>query len=315
MDLKKILFFSLSCVLFLVSKADSAILMDRIVAIVNKEVITWSELYKAMEFEATDEIRSMKEEDRRKFFRENELIFLENLIDMTLQLQEAKRAGITVQAEDINRAIDGIKTKYSLTDEQFREAIQREGYTIEQYRKKLAEQITIGRLVDQEIKSKIVITEQEIDKYIDQNKELLKDEGFHISHIFLKALPDKKETEEKAFKIYNMLKAGENFSHIARQFSEDISSKVGGDLGFIKKTDLSDEFLKVLSKMEVGDISEPFWSRAGIHIIKLNDKREFKSQQELREFVKKKMLEEKLDNLYKNWVKSLRERAHIEIKL
>jgi peptidyl-prolyl cis-trans isomerase SurA len=301
--------------MLITSKANSAILLDRIVAIVNKEVITWSELYRSMEFEATDEIRSMKEEDRLKFFKEKESIFLENLIDMTLQLQEATKSGITASDEDINKTIDGIKKKYSLSDEQFREAIQKEGYTVEQYKKKLAEQIVIGRLVDQEIKSKIVITEQEIDRYLEQNKDVFKDEGFHISHIFLKALPDKKEAEEKAFRIYNMLKSGENFSDIARQYSEDTSARSEGELGFIKKVDLSEDFLKVLSTMKIGDISEPFWSKSGIHIIKLNDKREFKSQQEIRDFVKKKMSEEKLDKQYKNWVKTLRERAYIEIKL
>lgn len=311
----KRLIFALLYALLIVQIVDGAILMDKIVAVVNKDVITWSDLYKGMEFEATDEIKAMKEEDKRRFFKERESTFLENLIDMNLQLQEASRLGITASDEDINKAIEGIKNKYSLTDELFKEAIQREGYTIEQYRKRLSEQIIIGRLVDQEIKSKIVVTEQDIDRYLQQDKGFLLDEGFHISHIFLKVSPDKKDVEERAQKIYNMLKAGENFSDIARQFSEEASARVGGDLGFIKKTDLSSDFLEVLSKMRVGDISEPFWSKSGIHIIKLNEKREFKNQQEIRDAVKKRILDERLEREYKNWVKGLRERAYIEIKL
>lgn len=301
--------------IFLFSKAQAGILLDKVVAVVNKEVITWSDLYKAMEFESPDEVRTMKEEEKRKFFKEKEDAFLENLIDLTLQLQEASKIGITTNEEDINKAIEGIKKKYSLSDEQLRAVIQNEGYTFEEYKRKIAEQIIIGRLVDQEIKSKIVISEQDIDAYLTQNKEVFQSEGFNISHIFLKTSSDKKELEDKAMQIYKKIKAGESFSDIARQYSEDISARAGGELGFIKKSELSEEFLSILSNMKVGDISEPFWSKSGIHIIKLNDKREFKNQQEIREFVKKKLFDERLDKQYKQWVKGLRERAYIEVKL
>lgn len=305
----------LSLFLFSFSKVQAGILLDKVVAVVNKEVITWSDLYKAMEFEAPDVVRTMKEEERRKFFKEKEESFLENLIDLTLQLQEASKIGITTNEEDINKAIEGIKKKYSLSDEQLRAVIQNEGYTLEEYKRKIAEQIIIGRLVDQEIKSKIVISEQDIDSYLTQNKEVFQNEGFDISHIFLKTSLDKKEIEDKAREIYKKIKAGESFSDIARQYSEDISARAGGELGFIKKSDLSEEFLSILSNMKVGDISEPFWSKSGIHIIKLNEKREFKNQQEIREFVKKKLFDERLEKQYKQWVKGLREKAYIEVKL
>lgn len=311
---KKFFITSLLSIL-LFSDAYSGILLDKVVAIVNKEVITWSDLYKAMEFEAPDEVRTMKNEDKRKFFKEKEETFLENLIDLTLQLQEASKMGITASDEDINRAIEGIKKKYNLTDEQLRTLIQNEGYTFEQYKRKIAEQIIIGRLVDQEIKSKIIISEQDIDVYLTQNKDIFQSEGFNISHIFLKASQDKKEVEDKAWDIYKKIKAGESFSDLARQYSEDISSRAGGELGFIKKSDLSDDFLSVLSTMQVGDISKPFWSKAGIHIVRLNDKREFKNHQELREFVKKRLFDEKLDKQYRQWVKGLREKAYVEVKL
>jgi peptidyl-prolyl cis-trans isomerase SurA len=313
MNKKSFIVFLLSVLLF--SEAEAGILLDKVVAIVNKEVITWSDLYKAMEFEAPDEVKAMKEEEKRRFFREKEETFLENLIDLTLQLQEASKIGITASEEDINKAIEGIKKKYSLSDEQLRVVIQNEGYTFEQYKKKLAEQIIIGRLVDQEIKSKIIISEQDIDSYLVQNKEFLQSEGFNISHIFLKASQDKKEVEDRAWEIYKKIRSGESFSDLARQYSEDKSARTGGELGFIKKSDLSEEFLNILSKMQVGDISEPFWSRSGIHIIKLNERREFKNQQDLRESIKKRLSEERLEKEYKQWVKGLRERAYIEVKL
>jgi peptidyl-prolyl cis-trans isomerase SurA len=314
------LLFTAYCLLLTVfgytTVANSAILLDKVMAIVNKEVITWSDLYKAMEFEATDEIKAMKDEDRRRFFKENESMFLESLIDMRLQLQEAAKAGVSASDEDVNRAIENIRKKYSMTDEVFKDAIAKEGFTLAEYRKKLSEQITISRIVEQDVKSKVLVTEGEIDKYIAGHKELEKEsEGFNISHIFFKKTDDKRQLEEKAMEIYKKIKAGENFSDLAKQYSEDASARSGGELGFIRKSDMSVDFLNVLSKMKIGDVSEPFWSGNGIHIIRLNDKKEVKSLQELREIVRQKLLDEKFNREYKNWIKGLRERAYVEIKI
>jgi len=314
--IKKILFVVSIILLGYTTFANSAILLDKVMAIVNKEVITWSDLYKAMGFEATDEIKAMKDEDKRRFFRENESIFLESLIDMRLQLQEAVKAGVSASDEDVNKAIENIQKKYSMTDEAFKDAIGKEGFTIAEYRKKLSEQITISRIVEQDVRSKVLVTEGEIDKYLSENKEMAREsDGFNISHIFLKKTDDKKQLEEKAMEIYKKIKAGENFSDLAKQYSEDASARSGGELGFIKKSDMSKDFLDVLSKMKVGDVSEPFWGGNGIHIIRLNDKREIKSPQELREAVRQKLLDEKFSREYKNWIKGLREKAYVEIKI
>jgi peptidyl-prolyl cis-trans isomerase SurA len=313
---KKILFVVCVTVFGYATLANSGILLDKVMAIVNKEVITWSDLYKAMEFEATDELKAMKAEDRRRFFKEHEMDFLENLIDMRLQLQEAAKLSISASTEDVNRAIENIKKKYSLTDDMFTQAISKEGFSLTEYRKKLLEQIIISRIVEQEVRSKTLVTEKEIDKYIAENKELVKEsDGFNISHIFIRKTDDKKQVEEKILDLYKKIKAGENFSEIARQYSEDASARAGGDIGFIKKSDMTKEFLSVLEKMKVGDVSEPFWGANGVHILRLNEKIELKSQQELREAVRQKMLEEKFNKEYRNWTKSLREKAYIEIKL
>ncbi len=295
--------------------AESAILLDKVVAIVNKEVITWSDLYRAMEFEATDQIRGMKDDDRRRFFRENESVFLESLIDMRLQLQEAGRAGISAGAEDVNNAIGNIKAKYAMTDAAFEEAVKKEKSSLPEYRKRLAEQITISRVIEQEVRSKILVTEPELDKYLSEHKEVAKDsEGFGISQIFLKSADNNPGVEEKAKDIYKKIKAGEDFTSLARQYSEDGNAANGGDLGFIRKADLSGDFLKALSVMKTGDVSEPFWSGNGMHILKVNEIRVFKNPQELRDSVRQRLLEEKFNREYKNWIKGLRERAYIEIK-
>ena len=107
MKLRVFIFVLLVFIFHSVSQA--AILLDRVVAVVNQEVITWSDLYKAMEFEASDKMRGLKDEEKRKIFKENEGIFLESLIDMKLQLQAAKQLGIDATTDDVNSTIVDIR--------------------------------------------------------------------------------------------------------------------------------------------------------------------------------------------------------------
>ncbi|MGO9611467.1 MAG: peptidylprolyl isomerase [Dissulfurispiraceae bacterium] len=312
---RKVVFSVLFAVFFVVSIAESAMVLDKIVAIVNKDVITWGELYKAMEFESGQEMKSMKEEDKQKFFKDNELPFLEVMIDMRLEVQEAAKIGIAANEEEVNKAIESMKKKYSMTQEVFAQTLMKEGFSMAEYRKKLSEQIMINRLVDQEVRSKIVIGEADIDRYLLQHPVLTKDEeAYAVSLIFLKTGDDKKKVEEQAAAIFEKLKAGGDFSEIARQYSEDSNAKNGGDLGFIKKSEISKELLTVLSTMKAGDISQPFWSDKGMEILKLNEMRAYKTPQEVREAVRQKLYEEKFNVDIKSWVKGLRERSYVEIK-
>lgn len=309
--------FLASCIVIagFVSVAQGSILLDRVVAIVNKEVITWSDLYREMEFNASDQARAMKDDERRRFFKDNEMSYLENLIDLKLKLQEAAKEGISTSDADVAAAEKNIKSKYSMTDEVFKETIQKDGFTLETYEKKLREQITVNRLIDQEVRSKILVTERDIDAYLAGHKDAAKDlEGFDISQIMLKKTGDDKQLEQKAWDIYKKLQAGENFAELARLYSDETSARGGGDLGFIRRSDMSTEFLNVCSSLKPGGISEPIWRGDGIYIIRVNDARVFKSQQEMREVIRQKLLNEKFDAAFKNWARGLRDKAYVEVK-
>ena len=313
--IRKSLLSACLIVIALAPVAQSAMLLDRVIAIVNKEVITWSDLYREMEFNASDEIKAMKAEDRRRFFKESESTFLENLIDVKLQLQEAAKNGISASDADVTATIKNIKSKYSMTDEAFAQSIMKDGFTLESYKKKLAEQIILNRVVDQEIRIKILVTEQEIDAYLAAHKDAAKDnEGFDISHIVFKRTGNDKELEAKAQDVYKRLKAGESFADLARLYSDDPSSKHGGDIGFVRKSDMSEEFLNICLSIKPGDISEPMWRSAGIYIIKVNEAKIFTSEKEMRESLRQKLLNDKFNADIKSWVRGLRDRAYVEIK-
>jgi peptidyl-prolyl cis-trans isomerase SurA len=297
----------------------AAVLLDRVVAVVNKEVITWSELYKMMEHEATDQVKALKEEERMNIFKDNEAFFLGKLIDLRLQIQEAKRLGLGVTPEEMAEAIENIEKKYSLTDNALRESLEKEGLTFEEYRKRLSEQITVSKLVSQQIRSKIVISDEEVKKYMEENKKSSGDsETLRLRQIFFKRPEndaDKKAIEDRADLIIQKLKAGEDFSALAKEYSEDPSRRLGGDLGFMKKNHLAKEFVDVLNTMKTGDFSIPFWSENGLHIVKLEEKISAQSIDEVREDLRNQLAEDQFSERYKSWIKGLREKAYIEIRL
>jgi peptidyl-prolyl cis-trans isomerase SurA len=296
----------------------SSVLLDRVVAVVNKEVVTWSDLYKMMESEASEQVKALNDEERRKVFRDNEALFLEKLIDMRLQIQEAKKLGIEVTSEDIKETIETIKKKYSLNDAAFEESLKKEGMTLEEYKKRLSEQILVSQFVSQKIRNKIIVSEEEVRRYMEANNEIGESEAFRLRQIFFKKPKDeneKKAVMEKASLVIQRLKAGEDFSALAKEYSEDPSGKIGGDTGYVKKNYMAAELADMLSKMNTGDFSAPFWTERGLHIIKLDEKVSKQTADQLKATARRQLVEEQFLEKYRSYIKGLRETARIEIRL
>jgi peptidyl-prolyl cis-trans isomerase SurA len=311
--------FVILLILILSLPSHAAILLDRVVAVVNKEVITWSELYKVMEFEATTQIKNLSEAERAKLFKESEASFLETLIDMRLQLQEARSFGLEVTQEEVKETIENIQKKYSMTQTDFIDSLKKEGLSFDDYQKRLSEQILINKVVNYQIRNKIVVSDAEVKRYMEANREAFSgSETYKLRQIFFQkpeGTMDKKPIEEKALEIIKRLKAGEDFSALARVYSEDPSGRLGGDLGFVNKDIMAKEFVEVLSGMNVGNFSMPFWTVKGLHIIKLDDKVSAQNIDKVREDVRKQLTEEQFSEKYRSWIKGLREKSYIEIHL
>lgn len=297
-----------------VTVAQGAVMLDKVIAIVDKEVITWSDLHKSIEFDAPPAVKRLSQQERSEYVKKHEAQYLDTLIEMRLQLQEAKRQGIGVSDDDVSRAVDSVRQKMGVTKEVFETTIKNEGFTMSEYRQRVRDQIIVGRTVDMEVKNKIVVSEADIKDYLQAHPEYTKDnEGYHVAQIFVIPNGTQQEIEAKLKVIYDALNAGTPFAEVARKYSQDQAAANGGDLGFVKKDILSKEFLEVIGKMREGDISSPFGSDMGIHIIQLLETRLFKGEAEFRELVKQKVVEDRFARAYKNWRRGLRDRAYIEI--
>jgi peptidyl-prolyl cis-trans isomerase SurA len=312
---------SLAVIFLLISTASSqaGVLLDKVVAVVNQEVITWSELYKSMEADASPQLKEMKDNERRQIFKENEASFLDTLIGVKLQLQEAKSLGVNVNEEELKEGIDNIKKKYSMTDSAFIDSLKKEGYTFEEYKKRLREQIMMSKVVNMQIRSKILTSDADVKKFLEENKDFSDSgEGYRLSQIFFKKPKndgEKSSVEEKAAVVLKKLNEGVNFADLARQYSEDSSATAGGDLGLIKKAQIAKEFAEALSVMKPGETSAPFWTSGGLHIIKLQEKIGARNPDQIKEEAKAALINKTFVDRYAAWMKGLREKAYIEIRL
>ena len=314
--MKKILFLLFPILLFLpaVAYAEVPFVLDKVVAVVNNEVITWSELYQAMEFDYSSQISSLSADAKRKFLKDHESGYLNKMIDMTLQVQEAKKQKMSVSGKEVDSAINSIKKKYSMDDGAFAEALKSEGLTLKQYRKRLSDQILVSEVVTREVREKISVSGAQVASYI-KSKDLTAGnlDTYKLAQIFFNTPEDpaqKQAIEKKADEALQKIRAGADFMTIAGKYSQS-----DPDIGVIKKDVLSTEMLAVISKMKIGDVSQPFWTGNGLYILKLEDESSGGSLVDLESDAKKELVEAKFEKNYQLWLKDLRERSYIEVRL
>jgi len=297
----------------------SSVFLDRVVAVVNNEIITWSELRATISREGKSFLDKLPESKKEEAMKGLEKEFLNSLIDMKLQLQEARKKGMDLSKAEIDGAIADIKKKYNLTDEALLNSLAAEGMTFEDYRTRLGEQIMLSKVVNFEVKANIVITDKEIGEYYEANKDKLSGkEKRKIRQIFFAAPKDNSQrpsVEAKAHEVILRIERGEDFSKLAGEFSEDVSKKFGGDLGYITRGSALKEVEDAAFALNVGEVSKPFWSPAGLHIVKLEEKVAEEGFDKVKDKIKELLFEKAFESKFLEWKAGLKEKAYIEIKL
>ncbi len=249
-------------------------LMDRIVAIVNDDVVLHSELQ-----QEADAIRSKLAQAGAPDLPESELEeqALERLIVHKLQMAEAKKLGVSVDDETLLKAMNNIAAQNGLTLEELAAALEEQGMSMDEYRQELRNEITLQRLRNREVISRIQITKAEVDNYLAHAEENPGGrEAYRIRHILIPT-PDGASSEDiakarkQAEQIMQRLQKGEDFAALATRYSAGRQSLEGGDLGWLEAGQVPSLFLKELAEMERGDVRGPFHAASGFHIIKLED--------------------------------------------
>lgn len=319
MNVRKASLSIIVMVLALSTSAQASILLDKVVAIIDREVITWSELYRAMSFEYESKTRGMGPEEKKNYFESQQESFLEKLITMRLLVAEAKKMGFSVSDAEAQAAISDIRSQYNLSEDQFREVLKREGFEYNDYAKRIQEQILINKIINVEVRNKIVVSDDEIDIYMDSHKdELPLDLIFKLAEIHFRKpgnVDERSEIQDLINQVSESVSGGGDFMTIAQSLKGNALVENVGENDFIRSSDLREDFIKTLKNTDEGKIALPIEANDGIFVFFIVKKELPVSLDVLKDNIRKIVLDKKSDISYRQWVKTLRQKAFIEIKL
>ena len=250
--------------------------IDRIVAVVNKDIITLSELNTELN-NIKQQLRSSKNQLPSNDILQKQI--LERLIVKRLQLEIADMAGIKVTDDMLNSAVGDVANQNKLSINELQQVLKKDGVNYADFRENLRDQIIVQQLKSRQVINRITVSEQEVDNFIEnQRNRGTTHSEFHIGHILIStpeaASPEKLQAaKEKAMKVLDKLNAGEDFKQVAISYSDGQQALKGGDLGWRKSGELPTLFENVVGKMKPGATSKIIRSPSGFHIIKLIDAR------------------------------------------
>jgi len=281
--------------------------IDRVVAVVNNDVITQSE-FNIFLLELPEQAQA----DKYKV--------LSDMVDQKLIEQKASELGITVTDQEIDQSISNMQTKLGMSDEDLQQMLTKENLTEAQLRDQWRMQLISNKLVSAKLKGNIAVTEDEVrERYIQYYGQIENAEEVEIAHVLINYNSENEEESlKKAQKVYDLAKSGENFDVLVSEYSDDTLSKdKNGVLGYFKKGELVIELEDAVEKTKVGDVTGPVKTNSGYHVVKVLDRKsmEESSVDEYREQIKYEIYKEKAANALEKFLADTRKDAYIEIKL
>jgi peptidyl-prolyl cis-trans isomerase SurA len=292
--------------------------VDKIVAVVNGEVILYSELQnqvRAME-KASPALKTEDASRREQLERE----VLQQLIQQRLAEGEVKRLKIVVSPADVDNALKGIKQQNNFTDAQLEYYVSQEGLTLDQFRDKLKKDLERNRMLDRVLKSKTIITDEQVDAYLKTGKSSTVEQR-RIAILFLKQDSGEKSAEDvakKAREIRERLKGGADFARIVKENSQGPAVEEGGDIGFISTDELAPAIEQATRGLGPNQITDVVQTPGGCYIFKVLDVRKQSANDgdsAMKDKARRQLFQEEVGRKFDVWIKELESKAFIQIFL
>lgn len=291
--------------LSIINASAFARVIDRTVAVVGKEPVTLSELNEFYERlkQAPPELT-----DRGKILHDKRKV-LELLIEQKIFQSEVKRLGLEASDKEVGSEIASIQNRLNLNDRSLREMLKERGTTYDIYKDYLRQQIEQRRLIAQEIRSNVSVSKEDILNYYQQNVAKSPPSAeFRARHIFLLATPSNElEVRQRAEQIVKGARSGENFSTLAIKYSESPEASSGGDLGWFNIDQVLPEFKNAVKKLRPGQVSDPFRTAQGIHVLQLIDMRQPqppKLDEKTKDRIQNIIYQERISILLNQWIQN-----------
>lgn len=315
---------ALGLVLLAPSVAQARVI-ERIIAVVNKEIILLSELRERIE-PLIPQLRQLPPSQRKPRLEQAKKQMLGQMVDQKLIEVEARKLKISVRDKDLELAIKDVMAKNNLTRAQLAEALKREGKSIQAYKQVLLRpQLLRIKVLNVQVRPRVSVSDDEVKaRYAKNLRALGVETKVRARHIFL-AVPanatPKQLAERRAFalKVLAQAKAqGADFAKLAKQYSNDsVTRGDGGDLGLFGRGTLPSAVEDVVFAQKKGTISGPLLTERGFHLIQVTERQESSARpyKEVRRQLKGQIFGEKMEKATKAWLSEVRKRSYVDIRL
>ncbi|MBP2314134.1 peptidylprolyl isomerase [Azospirillum soli] len=248
---------------------------ERIAAVVNDEVISVSDVYARIRLALMNAGVQDSAETRQRLTPQ----VLRQLVDERLQLQEAKRLGVSVPQAEIDDAIGRIAEQNRMNRQQLEKLLKDQGVPVSTLTSQVRALLAWQRVMQRRIRQEVVIGEEEVDAVMQRIQANIGKPEYLVAEIFLAVdNPDQEdEVRRTADRLVEEVRRGGNFAALARQFSQSAGAAAGGDMGWVRSGELNGELDKTLSSMRPGQMSAPVRTATGYHILLVRDQRAYGS--------------------------------------
>jgi peptidyl-prolyl cis-trans isomerase SurA len=291
-----------------VRPVSAAKIEDRIIAIVNSDLIMWSEVKRELTPERERLEKHYRGEELARRLRMAEAMALTTMIERRLQLQEAKAKSIDVGDQEVKQAIKQLIQQGEKLDEKDPANT-----------KSVREQLTLLRVVDREVRSGVMVADPEMKRYYQEHRDRFAlPEEYTLSQILIKprSPDDMADAREKTRDIMALLKQGESYEDLALRYSDGPNASRGGRLGLVRQGELLPAIERGVSNLSSGGISDVIESPEGLNIVRLEDKKpkQFRPYEEVKQEIQALVFQQKSEDMFRAWLTDLKNKSYIEIK-
>jgi len=298
------------CLLIIATPSHGEV-VDRIIAIVNDDIITLKDLESYVHVEKKNQFTTIDEYLRNLQLKEK----LDFFIDALLIKQQAKKLKIEISGREIESIIENIKKQNLITEIELKEQLKKDNITYDNFVEGIKLNVLRSRVVTRVISPDVRVTDIMLKEYYGKHKDEYGDMEYHLKQIFISG--QKADGSQRAANAYKLLDQGKTFEDIAMEFSDDPSGKQGGDIGFVKVEELLPALKESVKLLVPNTYTNVVQTPYGFHILKLIEikKADIPPFETLKDKIHEQIVLQESEKRYNEYIDKLRQSSYIEVKI
>jgi len=295
----------------IIATPSRAEVVDRIIAIVNDDIITLKEVETYVHVEKKNQYTSIDEYLRNLQLKQK----LDFFISTLLIKQQAKKLKIDVSDKEVESIIENIKKQNLITEIELKEQLKKDNITYDNFVEGIKLNVLRSRVLARAVSPEVLITDATLKEYYDKHKDEFRDMEYHLKQIFVSG--QKSDGNQRATTAYKLLEQGKSFEDTAKEFSDDPSAKQGGDIGFVNVEELLPSLKESVKLLVPNTYTNVVQTPYGFHILKLIEikKTDLLPFEALKDKIHEQIVIQESEKRYNEYMNKLRQSSYIEVKI